>query len=79
MESFWVQTAIGAIHAISFVCDVISFPVYLILQKPWKRRQLAKHVKVSDANVNNGGIFEVFTNMWPQYICFRWSLSHRLF
>lgn len=47
MESFWVQTAIGAIHAISFVCDVISFPVYLILQKPWKRRQLDKHVKVS--------------------------------
>lgn len=46
MESFWVQTAIGAIHAISFVCDVITFPVYLMLQKPWKRRQLAKCVKV---------------------------------
>lgn len=47
MESFWVQTAIGAIHAISFVCDVISFPVYLILQKPWRRKQLARRLKVS--------------------------------
>lgn len=46
MESFWVKTAIGAINAISFVCDVISFPVYLFLQKPWRRRQLARRVKV---------------------------------
>lgn len=47
MESFWVKTAIGAIHAISFVCDVITFPVYLFLQKPWRRRQLARRAKVS--------------------------------
>lgn len=47
MESFWVQTAISAIRAIAFVCDVITFPVYLVLQRPWKRRQLAKRIKVS--------------------------------
>lgn len=47
MESFWVQTAISAIRAIAFVCDVITFPVYLVLQQPWKRRQLSKRIKVS--------------------------------
>lgn len=47
MESFWVKTAISTIHAISFVCDVITFPVYLVLQKPWRRRELSRRVKVS--------------------------------
>jgi long-chain acyl-CoA synthetase len=46
MESFWIQTAIGAIKAITFVYDVISFPIYLLLQRPWKRRTLAKRIKV---------------------------------
>lgn len=47
MESLWVQTAISAIRVIAFVCDVITFPVYLVLQQPWKRRQLSKRIKVS--------------------------------
>lgn len=47
MESFWIQSAIGAIKAIAFVCDIITLPVYLVLQRPWKRRQEAKRVKVS--------------------------------
>lgn len=48
MESLWVQTAISAIRVIAFVCDVITFPVYLVLQQPWKRRQLSKRIKVSN-------------------------------
>lgn len=47
MESLWVQAAISAIRIIAFVCDVITFPVYLVLQQPWKRRQLSKRIKVS--------------------------------
>lgn len=49
MESLWVQTAISAIRVIAFVCDVITFPVYLVLQQPWKRRQLSKRIKVSNS------------------------------
>lgn len=47
-NSSWVQTAINAIRVVSFVCDVITFPVYLVVQKPWKRRQLSKRVRVSE-------------------------------
>lgn len=50
MESIWVQTAIGAIKAIAFVCDVITFPVYLMLQKPWKRRELSKRIKAKPSS-----------------------------
>ncbi|KAL5289305.1 ACSL4 family protein [Megaselia abdita] len=45
MESFWIQTAIGAIKALTFVCDVITFPVYLVLQRPWETRQQSRRVK----------------------------------
>lgn len=48
MDSSWVQTAINAIRVVSFVCDVITFPVYLVVQQPWKRRQLSKRLKVSE-------------------------------
>lgn len=46
MESFWVQAAIGAIKCVAFVCDVLTFPIYLVLQKPWRRRALSKRIKV---------------------------------
>ncbi|XP_055386782.1 long-chain-fatty-acid--CoA ligase 4 isoform X2 [Condylostylus longicornis] len=45
MESFWVQTAIGAIKVFAFVCDIITLPVYLVLQRPWKRRQASRRIK----------------------------------
>lgn len=44
----WVNAAISAIRVVSFVCDVITFPVYLAVQQPWKRRQLSKRVRVSE-------------------------------
>ncbi|CAD7011863.1 unnamed protein product [Ceratitis capitata] len=45
MESFWVQSAIGAIKVLAFVCDIITLPVYLVLQRPWKRREESRRVK----------------------------------
>ncbi|KMY92303.1 long-chain-fatty-acid--CoA ligase 3 isoform X4 [Drosophila simulans] len=50
MDSFWVQSAIGAIKAIAFVYDIITLPVYLVLQKPWKRRQDSRRVKAKPIN-----------------------------
>lgn len=49
MESSWVETAINAIRVVSFMCDVITFPVYLLVQQPWKRRQLSRRLKVSES------------------------------
>ncbi|KAH8399352.1 hypothetical protein KR215_008220 [Drosophila sulfurigaster] len=47
MDSFWVQSALGAIRAIAFVYDIITLPVYLVLQAPWKRRQESRRVKAT--------------------------------
>lgn len=46
MDSVWVSSAMGALKALALVCDIITFPVYLVLQHPWKQRQLAKRPKV---------------------------------
>ncbi|XP_031629734.1 long-chain-fatty-acid--CoA ligase 4 isoform X1 [Contarinia nasturtii] len=53
MESIWVQTAISAIRVIAFVCDVITFPVYLVLQQPWKRRQQSKRIKAKPISADD--------------------------
>lgn len=50
MESLWVQSAIGAIKIITMVCDIIAYPIYLILQRPWKRRAAAKRIKAKPIN-----------------------------
>jgi len=52
MESFWVKSAIGAIKAIAFVYDIITAPIYMVIQKPWKRREESRRVKVSMHNNN---------------------------
>lgn len=68
MESLWVQTAISAIRIIAFVCDVITFPVYLVLQQPWKRRQLSKRIKVSIHNAFKLEIFFLHANFSDRII-----------
>ncbi|XP_037947198.1 long-chain-fatty-acid--CoA ligase 4-like isoform X2 [Teleopsis dalmanni] len=45
MESFWVQGIIGTLKAITLLADILTLPVYLVLQRPWKRREEAKRVK----------------------------------
>jgi long-chain acyl-CoA synthetase len=47
MESFWIQAALTALKSFSFVYDVITFPIYLLLQRPWKRRVMSRRIKVS--------------------------------
>lgn len=45
MESFWITSAISAIKAISYVYDLLTFPVYLVLQRPWEKRKASRRIK----------------------------------
>lgn len=47
MDSLWVQTIIGTLKTFAAIYDIFTFPLYAILQKPWKRRALSRRVKVS--------------------------------
>ncbi|XP_043470608.1 long-chain-fatty-acid--CoA ligase 3 isoform X1 [Leptopilina heterotoma] len=45
MNSFWISGAIHAIKALSYVYDLLTFPVYLILQRPWGKRKASRRIK----------------------------------
>ncbi|PSN39553.1 Long-chain-fatty-acid--CoA ligase 3 [Blattella germanica] len=45
MGNFWIDGTIGAIKALAFVCDIITYPVYLILQRPWEKRTASRRIK----------------------------------
>ncbi|KAL4704640.1 hypothetical protein ACJJTC_013424, partial [Scirpophaga incertulas] len=44
-ESWWVSVVLKAIKAVALVCDIITFPVHLILQRPWRKRALSRRIK----------------------------------
>lgn len=37
---------LSAFKTISFIYDVITYPVYLILQQPWNKKHKSKQMKV---------------------------------
>ncbi|XP_018564650.1 long-chain-fatty-acid--CoA ligase 4 isoform X2 [Anoplophora glabripennis] len=45
MDGVGFTLAIGALKALAFLYDVITFPVYVLLQRPWRKRQLARRIK----------------------------------
>ncbi|XP_056630489.1 long-chain-fatty-acid--CoA ligase 4 isoform X2 [Diorhabda carinulata] len=45
MDGVGFSLAIGALKALAFVYDVLTFPVYIILQRPWRLRQLSRRLK----------------------------------
>lgn len=69
MEGFWISGVITAIKALSYVYDILTFPVYLILQRPWEKRKLSRRVKakpvakddrlITYRNVDSPGSFHI--------------------
>ncbi|XP_067007397.2 fatty acid CoA ligase Acsl3 isoform X2 [Anabrus simplex] len=56
MDSFWIGGTIGAIKAIAFVCDIITYPVYLIIQRPWQKKKLARRAKAQPVALEDKSI-----------------------
>lgn len=58
--------AVGLIRSVNFVYDVVTLPIYTVLQRPWNLR-LARYCRTPasdkdamvdvDRNINNGGIW----------------------
>ena len=46
MAGVLVGGAIGAIKVVSIVYDVVTYPLFLLLQRPWEKKNLAKRSKV---------------------------------
>ncbi|CAH2067686.1 unnamed protein product, partial [Iphiclides podalirius] len=44
-ESWWVSAALRTIRAVALVCDILTFPIHLVLQRPWRKRELSRKIK----------------------------------
>ncbi|XP_046961089.1 long-chain-fatty-acid--CoA ligase 4 isoform X1 [Vanessa cardui] len=44
-ESWWVSAVLRTIRAVALVFDIITFPVHLIIQRPWRKRELSRRIK----------------------------------
>nr|XP_050860088.1 fatty acid CoA ligase Acsl3 isoform X1 [Vespula vulgaris] len=56
MESFWITSAINAIKALSYLYDLLTFPVYLILQRPWEKRKASRRIKARPISKSENSI-----------------------
>ncbi|XP_069684270.1 fatty acid CoA ligase Acsl3-like isoform X2 [Periplaneta americana] len=56
MGSFWIEGTIGAIKALAFVCDIITYPVYLILHRPWEKKTLSRRIKAQPVGIEEKSI-----------------------
>ncbi|XP_026314422.1 long-chain-fatty-acid--CoA ligase 4 [Hyposmocoma kahamanoa] len=45
--SWWVSIALKAIRAVTLVFDILTFPIHLVLQKPWRKRALSRRIKAT--------------------------------
>ncbi|XP_038211707.1 long-chain-fatty-acid--CoA ligase 4 [Zerene cesonia] len=46
-ESWWVSAVLQTIRAVVLVYDILSFPIHLILQRPWRKRSMSRRIKAS--------------------------------
>uniref|UniRef100_A0A2H1VGI8 long-chain-fatty-acid--CoA ligase n=1 Tax=Spodoptera frugiperda TaxID=7108 RepID=A0A2H1VGI8_SPOFR len=44
-ESWWVSAVLKTIRAVALVFDILTFPVHLIVQRPWRKRALSRRIK----------------------------------
>ncbi|XP_060803085.1 long-chain-fatty-acid--CoA ligase 4 isoform X1 [Amyelois transitella] len=55
-ESWWVSAVLKAIRAVALVCDIITFPVHLIWQRPWRKRALSRRIKARIIQTTNDSV-----------------------
>lgn len=63
MDNFWIIGAVQAIKTLSYVCDIFTFPVYLLLQRPWTKRKASRRVKAKPVYSDETSI--VYRNVDP--------------
>ncbi|KAL0274114.1 UNVERIFIED_CONTAM: hypothetical protein PYX00_006617 [Menopon gallinae] len=56
MGSFWVDGAVSAIKVLAFVCDVITYPVYMLIYRPWEKKAASDRIKAKPIAVEDKSI-----------------------
>lgn len=46
-ETWWVSVLLKTIRAVALVFDIITFPIHLLVQRPWRKRALSRRIKAN--------------------------------
>ncbi|XP_069356137.1 long-chain-fatty-acid--CoA ligase 4 isoform X4 [Maniola hyperantus] len=62
-DAWWVSAALGTIRAVVLVFDVLTFPLHLVLQRPWRKRALSRRIKarITESNADSITVRSVST------------------
>ncbi|XP_065349419.1 fatty acid CoA ligase Acsl3 [Cloeon dipterum] len=53
MESVLLCGAVVTFKCLSLVCDILTYPLYLVLQQPWRQKQLSNRIKAKPVQKND--------------------------
>ncbi|KAJ8674122.1 hypothetical protein QAD02_005384 [Eretmocerus hayati] len=62
-NNFWVLGAVQAIKALTYVYDIFTFPVYLLLQRPWEKRKASRRIKAKAVTKDENSV--IYRNVDP--------------
>ena len=63
MEITWIDLVVGAIKVLSVVVDLITLPVYALIQRPWEKRKSSQRIKAQPVFKDDKSI--VYRNVDP--------------
>ncbi|KAF7269240.1 acyl-CoA synthetase long-chain isoform X2 [Rhynchophorus ferrugineus] len=55
MEGIGFTIGLGILQTLAFIYDFITFPIYVLLQRPWQQRQKSKKIKAFIAKTEKEG------------------------
>ncbi|KAL1490621.1 hypothetical protein ABEB36_013283 [Hypothenemus hampei] len=55
MDGFGFMLALGALRVLAFIYDIITFPVYVLLQRPWQYRYHQRKIKAVIVDTERDG------------------------
>ncbi|XP_030754565.1 long-chain-fatty-acid--CoA ligase 3 isoform X2 [Sitophilus oryzae] len=55
MEGVGFAIGLGILQTLAFIYDVLTFPIYVLLQRPWRQRQMARKIKAFIASAEKEG------------------------
>ncbi|XP_045768006.1 long-chain-fatty-acid--CoA ligase 4 isoform X2 [Maniola jurtina] len=62
-DAWWVSAVLRTIRAVVLVFDVLTFPLHLLLQRPWRKRALSRRIKarITESNADSITVRSVST------------------
>lgn len=56
MDNIWLEGALGAVKLLALVYDIITYPVYMFVYRPWEKKHLSNQIKAKPVSMEEKSI-----------------------